>query len=107
MTIIEIMRKFGTSQKCIELLEQVRWAGGVTCPYCFSKKISSKAEKGRASRHQCQNCKKSFTVLVGTIFHSAKKLPEWFMILSMMLDACKSRSSCEISRKIGMRQASV
>lgn len=107
MTILEIMRKYGTNELCIELLEAMRWKDGIECPYCQSKKVSKKSENNRLNRHQCQDCKKSFTVLVGTIFHKARKLPEWFMILGLMLNAKKSMSSYEISRDLGMRQASV
>lgn len=107
MTIVEIMKKYGNNELCIKLLEQIRWEEGIVCPYCGSHKISTKSEKNQMDRHQCQECNKSFTVLVGTIFHKARKLPEWFMILGLMLNAKKSKSSYEISRDIGMRQASV
>lgn len=107
MTIVEIMKEYGSNQLCIELLERVRWSDGIVCPYCGSHKISKKFEHDRSNRHQCQDCHKSFTVLVGTIFHKARKLPQWFMILGLMLNAKKSKSSYEIARDIGMRQASV
>lgn len=107
MTIIEIMKEYGTNKLCYQLLENIRWENGVYCPYCESKKTCIKAEKKQNSRYQCQDCHKSFTVTVGTIFHKARKLPEWFMILGLMLNAKKSKSSCEISRDIGMPQNSV
>ncbi|NIZ41260.1 IS1595 family transposase [Entomospira entomophila] len=107
MTIIELMKNYGTNELCLELLEEILYKDGIYCPYCNSNKISSKSEKGRTNRHQCQSCQKSFSVTVGTIFHKARKLPQWFMILGLMLNAKKSKSSCEISRDLGMRQASV
>ena len=107
MNIIELMRKYNTNHKCIELLESVRWSNGVTCAYCGSDKTSRKKEIIRQDRHQCSSCKKSFTVTVGTIFHKARKMPEWFLVLALMLNAKKSKSSHEISRDLGIRQATV
>lgn len=107
MTIIEIMKEYGTNHLCYQLLEKIRWAEGVYCPYCGEKKISVKVEKKQNSRYQCRDCNKSFSVTVGTIFHKARKLPEWFMILGLMLNAKKSKSSYEIGRDIGMHQPTV
>ncbi len=106
-TLIEIMKKYSTNKECIELLEQIRWANGVECPYCNSKKISKKSEKKQQNRYQCQECKKSFTVTVGTIFHSAKKLSVWFMVLVLMLNAKKGLSTHQVSRDLGIRQHTI
>ena len=87
MKFVEIIKTYGDKETCLDLLEAVRWVNGISCPYCDSKMISGKAEKGITDRHQYQSCKKSFTVLTGTIFQSAKALPQWFMILGLMLNA--------------------
>jgi len=106
-TIIETIKKYSDNKACIKLLENARWSDGIICPYCKSNKISKKSEKNRTDRYQCQKCHKSFTVTVGTIFHSAKKLPEWFMILTLMLNAKKSLSTYQIARDLGMYQPTV
>ena len=108
MTIIEACNKYGNTADCVALLERIRWADNVTCPYCQSQSVRLNTEAKRVTkRHHCNECRKSFTVLTGTIFHKAHKLDRWFIILALMLNAKKSRSSCEMSRDIGMRQASV
>ncbi len=39
---------------------------------------------------QCQDCNKSFSVTVGTIFHNTKlDLRKWFWIISLMINAKK------------------
>ena len=106
MKVIEVIKKFDTNEKCLAYLEKARWTKGITCPYCNSARISKKTEKDRQSRHQCQTCHKAFTVTVGTIFHSAKKLPEWFQILALMLNARKSLSSYQIARDLNITQCS-
>ena len=103
-TIIEVIKKYNTNEKCIYYLEQARWKDGVCCSFCGSDKVCKKTEKNRANRHQCWNCKKSFSVTSGTIFDNARKLPEWFQILALMLNARKSLSSYQISRDLGLRQ---
>ena len=105
MTLIEIMKKYSTNKECLKLLENTRWAKKIQCPYCNSYKISKKSEKNRQDRYQCQECAKSFSVTVGTIFHKARKLSEWFMVLTLMLNAKKSLSSYQVARDLGIRQA--
>ncbi len=105
MTLIEIMKKYSNNQVCLKLLENAKWGDKAKCPYCQSCKISKKAEKKQQSRYQCQECLRSFSVTVGTIFHKARKLPEWFMVLALMLNAKKSLSSYQMARDIGIRQA--
>lgn len=56
-------------------LEGVLWSDGVTCPHCGNadaKRI--KRLEGKATRigvHKCNECRKQFTVKVGTVFESA------------------------------------
>jgi len=108
MTIFELLKKYGTQQQCIDLLETARWGDKPICPYCESDKVSRKTEKNRQSRWQCSKCQKSYSVTVGTIFHHTHlELPYWFAILNYMLNAKKSLSSYQISREIGIRQPTV
>lgn len=103
-TTVEIIRQFDTTDKCVAYLESVRWKNGVKCPFCGSEKTCAKAEKSMRNRQQCWRCRKSFSVASGTIFDRARKLPEWFQILALMLNAKKSLSSYQISRDLGLRQ---
>ncbi len=56
-------------------LERVFWPDGPTCPHCGNadpKRI--KRLEGKATRigvHKCNECRKQFTVKVGTVFESA------------------------------------
>ena len=99
------MKKYGTQDKCLTLLEEGRWRDHSKCPYCDSDKVSRHKEKSRQSRWQCSNCKKSYSVTVGTIFHHTHlELPKGFAVLSLMLNAKKRLSSHRISRDVGLRQ---
>lgn len=108
MNIMELLKKYGTQEHCIELLEHVRWGNDSVCAYCGSKKVYRQSEKNRQPRWKCNACHKSYSVTVGTIFHGTHlELSYWFAVLSLMLNAKKSLSSYQISRDIGIRQGTV
>lgn len=94
MSALKVVKNFKTQKECIEFLENKRWKNGVECPYCKSSKTSIHNEEGRTSRHQCQSCKSSFSVLVGTIFEASKlPLVKWFMAIALIIEAKKGISS--------------
>jgi transposase-like protein len=101
MNIKEVQKKFGTQEKCLSYLEKLRWGKTVTCSYCDSKRvIKSKSEQGR---YKCYNCNKSFSVMVGTIFQDTKmKLPDWFLISTLVLNAPTGISASMLARQTGV-----
>lgn len=96
MNIIQIYQKFPTQEDCIAFLEHKRWDGKPRCPYCHS------THTGRnGKRHYCYNCKTSFSVTVGTIFHQTHlPLQKWFLAISLMLNARKGLSALQLSRDL-------
>lgn len=108
MNLITLFKKFPNQESCIRYLEKIRWSNGVECPYCNSKKISKHIERDRKDRLQCQSCTKSFSVTVGTIFHNTHlDLRNWFYIISLMLNAKKGVSACQIARDLDIRRPTV
>jgi transposase-like protein len=101
MNLIQIQKKFSTQAKCLKYLEKLRWGKTVLCPYCDSKRtIEAKSEQGR---HHCYNCKRSFTVFVGTIFEDTRlELTTWFMTIGLVLNSKMGISSKEIQRQLGV-----
>lgn len=110
MNINEINNRFKTQEDCIAYIEAKRWSNGiVTCPYCQSAKVSKHASKDREiSRHQCSSCKKTFSALVGTIYQGTHiPLKQWFLLISLMMNAKKSLSACQAARDLGIRRTTV
>ena len=100
MDLLLILNQLDTKEKCIHFLEEKRWNGVPTCTYCGSKKTSPKK-----FRHTCLSCGKSFSVTVGTVFHSSNlPLYKWFMAISIMLSAKKGLSSMQLSREISVNK---
>ena len=100
MDLIYVTKHLNTQRKCIRYLEQKRWDGIPTCPYCGSQKSGSKR-----LRHNCLDCTNSYSVTVGTIFENSNlPLSKWFMAISLMLSAKKGISSMQLSRDISVNK---
>lgn len=101
MNLSEVNKNYNTQAKCLKLLQKLRWGKTVKCTFCGSK--STKPIKSEQGRHSCKKCKKSFSVLVGTIFEDSRlPLPKWFQIIVLMLNAKSGVSAKEIQRNTGV-----
>jgi transposase-like protein len=79
-------------------LEKNRWPETPICPYCNSTKSSRKTQE---FRHTCHNCKRSYSVLVGTLFESTKlPLTKWFLAIHLIINAKKGISSLQLARDL-------
>ncbi|MDO8953656.1 MAG: IS1595 family transposase [Gammaproteobacteria bacterium] len=102
MDFRELSQKFPTQEKCSKYLEKRRWGNTPQCPYCESENTNPLAAE---LRHHCNGCRKSFSVTVGTIFHHSHiELQKWFMLMTLMMIAKKSLSSCQASRALRLRR---
>ena len=110
-SLVSIYRRFPDREAAVAHLESVRWPDGPICPYCGSPKASRNNDGSRtltAARWQCQACKRSYSVTVGTIFHGSHiDLQRWFLLIALMLNAKKGLSSMQAARDLEMRQPTV
>ena len=107
MNIVEVMEMFSTQADCIAYLERLRWQGSPECPQCASPHVRRRKEllEGRIGRYNCHSCKSTFKVTHGTVFHGTKiPLQKWFLAISLMANAKKSLSSCQLARDLGLKQ---
>lgn len=101
-TLFELMQAFGDEQKCTDHLRSIRWANGAYCPYCGSQKIYHFSD-GR--NHKCGECRKRFSIKVGTIFEDSKiPLSKWFMAIWLVTSHRKGVASAQLARDIGVTQ---
>lgn len=92
---------FRTQKMCEEFLAEKRWSGRPKCPYCGCEKVYSR----KTGRYLCSECKRSFSVLVGTIFQNTKlPLLTWFKAIYMIVNAKQGISSSQLSVLFGMTQ---
>jgi transposase-like protein len=77
-TLIEAVRYFSDLDVCTDYLKSIRWPKGEpVCPACESKRIGEIATRRML---RCKDCRKQFSVKVGTIFEdSPLGLDKWFV----------------------------
>jgi len=102
MELIKITERLNTKGKCMAYLEKQRWSDLPICPYCNSTRSSRKTQE---FRHTCHNCKRSYSVLVGTIFESTKlPITKWFFAICLILNAKKGISSLQLARDLDVNK---
>jgi len=69
-------------------------------PYCGSANTTRNQH-----RHCCYDCKTSFSVTVGPIFHHTHPLlQKWFLAIMLMLNAKKELSELQLSHDLDVKK---
>ncbi len=103
-TLQQAILYFSGPETCHDFMVSVRWPFGVACPRCGSQEVG-KFSKPRYVCN-CKNCKKQFTVKVGTVMEdSPLPLSTWLPACWLIMNAKNGISSCEVARALGVRQA--
>ncbi|RJT07172.1 IS1595 family transposase [Halococcus sp. IIIV-5B] len=77
---------FDSESLAADLLEQVRWRGGVECPRCRSDLTVKNGSYGQFQRCLCKNCGRTFNDKTGMIFaHSKIALRKWLFSIYAFL----------------------
>lgn len=98
------MARLSDENICREYMEQMRWGGSPFCPHCNSTK-PYKVKGGKSYRCSDRNCRKDFSVTVGTIFENSKiKLSTWLAAIYILTAHKKGISSCQLARDLGVTQ---
>lgn len=88
-----------------EYLEASRWPDGAFCPHCGGTDKCKKLEGAihRPGLYQCGDCRKQFTVTVGTVFERSKvPLNKWLLATFLMASSKKGISAHQLHRTIGV-----
>ena len=96
---------FTDADKAREHLEATRWADGVVCPHCGGverlKKLEGKSH--RPGLYQCGQCRRQFTVTVGTVFERSKvPLNKWLLATYLLCSSKKGMSAHQLHRMLGV-----
>lgn len=108
--------RFDKSRKCVdeemarELLEKVRWPDGPICPHCVVVGGHYRVNPKKGSRSpvrpgvwKCRDCRKQFTVTVGTVFQGSKiPLNKWVTAIYLMGDSDKPLNAHQLHRRLGL-----
>lgn len=100
-----------------ELLERLRWPEGkVVCPHCgsidaahyfISSRSGERKTRTGATTYRrlwrCRDCRKQFSVLVGTIFESSKiPVSKWLLAMWLFNAGKNGVSALELQRQLGI-----
>ncbi|MGI8951957.1 MAG: IS1595 family transposase [Chitinophagaceae bacterium] len=101
-SILEFQSHFDTDEKCKLHLEQSRWNGTPACPFCGSINIC----RFKTGKHfNCRDCRKNFSVTVGTIYENSKiALTKWYLATYILTNHSKGISSLQLASWLGVTQ---
>jgi transposase-like protein len=101
-TLFQLMAAFPDEQTAIDHFTAIRWADGAYCPLCGSTKLYHFSDK---RTHKCGDCRKRFSIKVGTIFEDTKiELRKWFMAIWLITSHKKGIASTSLAKDLGVTQ---
>lgn len=105
MASILSQAQFHNEEAAYEFVESRIWPEGPVCPHCGGFESISKMQ-GKSTRigvHKCYDCRKPFTVKVGTIFESSHvPLRLWLQAIFLIASSKKGISSNQLHRTLGV-----
>lgn len=103
-TLQESIVYFSDPNNALRFMIQIRWPNGIACPRCGSGRHTFISTR---RTWQCKECKKMFTVKLGTVMEDSPiGLDKWLCAMWMIANAKNGVSSYEIHRAIGVTQKS-
>lgn len=101
-TIKDLEKYFSSEEIAKQYLENYRWSNGPTCPKCNS---TQHYILKTVNQYCCKQCRKNYSVRVGTIFDNSKvPLTKWFTAIFLLSNDKRSMSSVQIGEWIGVTQ---
>ena len=93
------------ADKAREHLEAIRWPDGPICPHCgvIGDHYSLNGKAHRAGLWKCKDCRKQFSVTVGTVFERSKvPLNKWLLAVHLLTSSKKGYSAHQLHRNLGV-----
>lgn len=84
-------------------LEALQWADGRACPHCgtVDNSVALKGKSTRPGVYKCRDCRKPFSVTVGTLFErSHVPLNKWLLAVHLLCSSKKGMSSHQLMRSL-------
>jgi transposase-like protein len=102
-TLQEAITYFACPDRALEFVKAIRWPDGVVrCAWCSAANAHFMAKR---RIWKCRDCRKQFSVKVGTIFEdSPLKLETWLPAVWLIVNAKNGISSCELARGLDVTQ---
>ena len=99
-TLLQMMQAFPDEQTAIDHFTAIRWRNGAFCQQCGSLKVYHFSDQ---RTHKCGDCRKRFSIKVGTIFEDSKiGLRSWMMAIWLITAHKKGIASTQLAKNIGL-----
>lgn len=98
-------RHFHDEAAAYRFVEARIWPNGAVCPHCggTDRNAKLKGDSTRIGTYKCYDCRKPFTVKIGTIFEASHvKLHLWLQAIFLMASSKKGVSSNQLHRTLGV-----
>src|SRR5688572_4591367 len=93
---------FHSDEAAFAYLESIRWPTGPVCPKCGVINNAYKTKKAGVYRCAEKECRKDFTVRIGTVFEESPiKLHKWLLAAYLICASKKGISSKQLERMLG------
>ena len=86
-------------------MESILWPDGPVCPKCgvVDNAFELKGKRARPGLRRCKDCKKDFTVKVGTVFESSHvSMCDWLQAAYLLSASKKGFSAHQLHRTLGV-----
>jgi len=101
-SLFDLLRVIPDEQAAIDHFTAIRWRDGAFCPLCGSTKVYHFSDK---RTHKCGDCRKRFSIKVGTIFQDTKiPMQKWLMAVWLITSHKKGIASTALARDIDVTQ---
>jgi transposase-like protein len=103
-TLLDAIQHFADEYEAIQYVARLRWLEGEQhCPHCGS--VAEHYWLPSRKAWKCRDCRKVFSVKVGTIFEGSPiKLGKWLPAMWMLANCKNGISSYELARALGVTQ---
>lgn len=98
-------RHFHDEAAAYKFVEARIWPNGPICPHCggTDRNAPMNGKSTRIGAYKCYDCRKPFTVKIGTIFESSHvKMHLWLQAIFLMASSKKGISSNQLHRTLGV-----
>ena len=101
--IINFLKKYKDDYTCKLDFEKKRFANGFNCIYCQNTTIYKLS--CRLFNYKCKCCKKTFSLLKGTIFENTNmSFQKWYLAMFLVTNNSKGISSVQLGKYLNLPQ---
>ncbi len=98
-------KRFQDEEEAYKWVEAHLWPNGPVCPRCggLDRNTKLRGKSTRIGTYKCKDCRKPFTVKVGTIFEDSHiPMRLWLQAIALLCASKKGISSNQLHRMMGI-----